>query len=71
MLSSRLSGAFATIVTPLTAEERPDHARFLDHARWLLDHACDGLDVLGTIGDATSFSAENRIALIEVAATGG
>lgn len=68
MPSSKLSGVFAAIVTPLTAAKRPDHARFLDHALWLLDHGCDGLNVLGTTGEATSFSAEDRIALMEAAA---
>ncbi len=68
MTANRLTGVFAAIVTPVTAAGRPDHARFLTHARWLMDHGCDGLNVLGTTGEATSFAADDRIALMEAAA---
>ena len=40
----------------------------LDHARWLLDHGCDGPNVLGTTGEATSFSAEDRVVPMAAAA---
>jgi 4-hydroxy-tetrahydrodipicolinate synthase len=68
MTTPRPAGVIAAIVTPVTSEGRPDHARFLTHARWLLDNGCDGLNVLGTTGEATSFSADDRVALMEAAA---
>jgi 4-hydroxy-tetrahydrodipicolinate synthase len=33
-------------------------------ARFLLDNGCDGLNVLGTTGEATSFSREERVAVM-------
>ena len=33
-------------------------------ARFLLDNGCDGLNVLGTTGEATSFSLEQRKAVM-------
>jgi len=68
MTTPRPAGVFAAIVTPLTPEGRPDHARFLRHARWLLAHGCDGLNVLGTTGEAPALSADDRLALMEAAA---
>lgn len=53
-------GVIAAIVTPVTEDGTPDAARFLRHARWLLANGADGLNVLGTTGEATSFSADQR-----------
>ena len=38
----------------------PDTARATKLARHLLDNGCDGLNVLGTTGEATSFSLDER-----------
>lgn len=58
------SGVIAAIVTPLTGQGEPDTDRFVQHARWLLSHGCDGLNVLGTTGEATSFSLAQRKAFM-------
>ncbi|GAB1361075.1 hypothetical protein MASR1M32_03110 [Rhodobacter sp.] len=50
-----LRGVIAAIVTPVTAALDPDAPRFLRHARHLLAEGADGLNVLGTTGEATSF----------------
>jgi len=39
--------------------------------RELLDRGCDGINLLGTTGEAMSFSAEQRLGLMEALATGG
>ncbi len=59
------SGVFAAALTPLTAELAPDIARLAGHCRWLLDHGCDGLAVLGTTGEANSFSVAERLEILE------
>ena len=38
----------------------PDTGRATKLARYLIDNGCDGLNVLGTTGEATSFSLEER-----------
>src|SRR6187551_2711323 len=38
----------------------PDLKRAVKLARYLLDNGCDGLNVLGTTGEATSFSLAER-----------
>lgn len=67
-MEQTLHGVIAAIATPLTATNQPDGARFVDHARELLATGCDGLNVLGTTGEATSFSLQARLALMDVAA---
>jgi 4-hydroxy-tetrahydrodipicolinate synthase len=64
MADKRLRGVFAAIATAIDAGGAPDHARCLALARHLLDTGCDGLNVLGTTGEATSFSLEQRKALM-------
>ncbi len=50
----------AAVATPIEESGAPDLARAIKLARYLLDNGCDGLNVLGTTGEATSFSLEER-----------
>jgi 4-hydroxy-tetrahydrodipicolinate synthase len=68
---TRPSGVYAAVLTPLTAALEPDPALFVAQCRWLLENGCDGLAPLGTTGEANSLSVEQRIALIEAAASAG
>jgi 4-hydroxy-tetrahydrodipicolinate synthase len=67
-MSVRLSGVIAAIATPITPELAPDVPRFVKLAQHLLDNGCDGLNVLGTTGEATSFSYEQRVDVMRAAA---
>jgi len=60
MSKSRLSGVIAAIATPIDEAGAPDLERAVKLARYLLDNGCDGLNVLGTTGEATSFSLDER-----------
>jgi 4-hydroxy-tetrahydrodipicolinate synthase len=59
-LSKTLSGVIAAVATPIDENSAPDVKRATDLARHLLDNGCDGLNVLGSTGEATSFSREER-----------
>jgi 4-hydroxy-tetrahydrodipicolinate synthase len=59
-LSKALSGVIAAIATPIDENGAPDLKRAVSLARYLLDNGCDGLNVLGTTGEATSFSVDER-----------
>jgi 4-hydroxy-tetrahydrodipicolinate synthase len=59
-LSKPLSGVIAAIATPVDEAGAPDPKRAVNLARYLLDNGCDGLNVLGTTGEATSFSVDER-----------
>jgi 4-hydroxy-tetrahydrodipicolinate synthase len=59
-VSERLSGVIAAIATPIDEKGLPDLKRATELARYLLDNGCDALNVLGTTGEATSFSLDER-----------
>ena len=55
-----LNGVIAAVATAIDEKNEPDCARSIALARFLLDNGCDGLNVLGTTGEATSFSLDQR-----------
>jgi len=66
-----LRGVIAAIITPLDRNGAPDAGQFCNLARTLLSGGCDGLNVLGTTGEATSFSLPERRRLMEAVAKSG
>jgi len=67
----RLNGVIAASATPIRADNTIDHAKLAAHCKWLLAHGCDGINLLGTTGEATSFPAEERLAAMEAIARSG
>ncbi|MGA7790257.1 MAG: dihydrodipicolinate synthase family protein [Xanthobacteraceae bacterium] len=59
-MTKALHGVIAAIATAIDDKGEPDSARSATLARFLLDNGCDGLNVLGTTGEATSFSLDQR-----------
>jgi 4-hydroxy-tetrahydrodipicolinate synthase len=55
-----LDGVIAAIATAVDGNGEPDCERSVALARFLLADGCDGLNVLGTTGEATSFSIDQR-----------
>lgn len=64
MTSNKLKGVIAAIATAVEAGGAPDCARSAALARFLLANGCDGLNVLGTTGEATSFSVDARMGVM-------
>jgi len=64
MDGSKLKGVIAAIATAVGGDGAPDCARSTALARFLLANGCDGLNVLGTTGEATSFSLDQRMTLM-------
>jgi 4-hydroxy-tetrahydrodipicolinate synthase len=60
MSGSPLRGVIAAIATAIDQTGAPDAPRCVALARTLLENGCDGLNVLGTTGEATSFSLAER-----------
>jgi 4-hydroxy-tetrahydrodipicolinate synthase len=59
-MTDNLQGVIAAIATAIDSGGEPDCARSTALARFLLAHGCDGLNVLGTTGEATSFTLDQR-----------
>jgi 4-hydroxy-tetrahydrodipicolinate synthase len=66
-----LHGVIAAVATAIDGNDEPDCARSITLARFLLDNGCDGLNVLGTTGEATSFSLEQRQRVMSAYADSG
>jgi 4-hydroxy-tetrahydrodipicolinate synthase len=64
-LSKILSGVIAAVATPIDESGAPDLKRATDLAKHLLANGCDGLNVLGSTGEATSFSLDERKAVMD------
>jgi 4-hydroxy-tetrahydrodipicolinate synthase len=68
---SKLQGVIAAVATAFDGKGEPDCARSTALARFLLDNGCDGLNVLGTTGEATSFSLDQRRRVMSAYADSG
>jgi 4-hydroxy-tetrahydrodipicolinate synthase len=66
-----LHGVIAAIATAIDDKGEPDCTRSIALARFLLDTGCDGLNVLGTTGEATSFALEQRLRVMNAYADSG
>lgn len=66
-----IHGVFCASATPVLEDGTPDHATFAVHARALLDEGCDGIALLGTTGEANSFSLAQRQALLDTVIASG
>ncbi len=66
-----LSGVFCASLTPLNDDLSINHDALASHCNWLLENGCDGLGVLGTTGEANSFSLLERLELLDTLAENG
>src|SRR5215472_15171541 len=66
-----LHGVIAAIATAVDPNGEPDCSRSIALARFLLANGCDGLNVLGTTGEATSFSLDQRRRVMKAYAESG
>jgi 4-hydroxy-tetrahydrodipicolinate synthase len=67
----KITGVFCAATTPITEQGEPDLARFTGHCQRLLSEGCHGVALLGTTGEANSFSMRERFAILEAALKAG
>ncbi|MAU23191.1 MAG: dihydrodipicolinate synthase family protein [Martelella sp.] len=63
-----MKGIIAAVPTPVDGDGRALQKPFLEHCRWALANGCDGLNVLGTTGEANSLGIAERKAVMGWAA---
>ena len=68
---SPLRGIWSAALTPVTEAYEPDAPRAIAYYRDLLDGGCDGLNLLGTTGEAMSLSADQRERFMKAIAASG
>lgn len=66
-----ISGVFCAAATPVHADLSPNLSAFAAQCRWLISEGCDGVALLGTTGEANSFSGVERRAILEAALEAG
>ena len=64
-------GIYAAALTPLTSDYIIDAEKYISHCKWLLQNGCDGLAVMGTTGEANSFSVDERKVALDALVQGG
>jgi 4-hydroxy-tetrahydrodipicolinate synthase len=70
MMTTRLRGVLAPVLTPFNDKLEPDVQRFIAHCRWLVDnHAA--LAIFGTNSEAASMSVAERLTLTEALVEAG
>jgi 4-hydroxy-tetrahydrodipicolinate synthase len=70
-MSREIRGVFCAAATPIAKDGAPDLGRVGDHARQLIADGCDGVALLGTTGEANSFSVGERQQIVEGAVAAG
>ena len=68
--TTTLTGIWSAVLTPVDERYEPDTARAVDYYRDLLREGIDGINLLGTTGEAMSFAADQRLRLMEAVAAG-
>lgn len=66
-----MKGVWAAALTPVDARLTPDVARATEYYSELLERGCDGINLLGTTGEAMSLSAGQRARFMECIAASG
>jgi 4-hydroxy-tetrahydrodipicolinate synthase len=67
-LNKKVSGVFAAVPTPFNENGQPETAEFLEHCEWVVSQGADGLNVLGSTGEATSQTRDSRLQVMRAAA---
>jgi 4-hydroxy-tetrahydrodipicolinate synthase len=66
-----LTGIWSAVLTPLDGALQPDARKAIPYYRDLLASGIDGLNVLGTTGEAMSFSLQQRLSFTSALAASG
>lgn len=70
-MTGQIRGVFCAAATPITEAGSPDLVRLGVHAKQLIADGCDGVALLGTTGEANSFSVTERQQIVEATVAAG
>lgn len=70
-MSFAIQGVYCAAATPLKSDGAPDLPLFGAHTKALIEEGCHGIAMLGSTGEANSFSSRERMDLLEAALKGG
>lgn len=67
-MNNSVGGVFAAVPTPFDDSYAPIMPLFMEHCEWVIDQGCDGLNVLGSTGEANSQTGKARAAIMRAVA---
>jgi 4-hydroxy-tetrahydrodipicolinate synthase len=59
------AGVISAITTPFDEYGRVDHGFLARHARWQIEHGCNGIVALGSLGEAATLAFEEKAAILK------
>jgi len=65
------NGVVTAALTPMDKNLNPDYPMLIKHLKWLFAQGNDGIGLLGTTGEANSFSVNERTAILDKVIEGG
>lgn len=65
------NGVYTASLTPLDNDLNIDHQHLQEHCQWLLENGSTGILLMGTTGEANSFSVRERMAALEAVVESG
>lgn len=65
MKKAQWTGVFPAITTPFRQNLTVDHEFLARHVAWLVDHDCNGIVALGSLGESATLSFEEKVAILE------
>ncbi|TCK75603.1 dihydrodipicolinate synthase family protein [Acidipila rosea] len=63
-------GVMPAMTTSFDEQMRVDHPFMVRHANWMLDQGCTGLVLLGSLGEASTLTFEEKVAILNAIAEG-
>ena len=60
-------GVIAAVPTPIDNNGEPILDTFISHCKWVLQNGCNGINILGSTGEANSFNSYQRKLIMESA----
>src|SRR5262249_9724906 len=62
-------GVLPAITTCFTESLRVDHDFMAEHCRWLLDNGCSGIVALGSLGEGSSLTFDEKLEVLRTCVT--
>ena len=62
-------GVIAAVPTPIDNNGEPIIETFLSHCSWVLQNGCNGINILGSTGEASSLNSDQRKKIMESTST--
>ncbi len=59
------SGVMPAMTTAFDAKDRVDGEFMSRHATWMVDNGCTALIMLGSLGEAATLSAEEKVGILK------